>query len=100
MVGMVEEIGPINTHLNGLDGMLVHIPNQNLLKDYVVNKTLKDFRPIREEVRVLTDMRKLPELVESLQSLLLAHEGLLQEEEAPRPAACVARAMAVLCYSS
>ncbi|CAE7943686.1 MSL1, partial [Symbiodinium sp. KB8] len=81
MVGMVEEIGPINTHLNGLDGMLVHIPNQNLLKDYVVNKTLKDFRPIREEVRVLTDMRKLPELVESLQSLLLAHEGLLQEEE-------------------
>ncbi|CAE7937863.1 unnamed protein product, partial [Symbiodinium necroappetens] len=81
MVGMVEEIGPINTHLNGLDGMLVHIPNQNLLKDYVVNKTLKDFRPIREEVRVLTDMRKLPELVESLQNLLLAHEGLLQEEE-------------------
>ena len=26
-------------------------------------------------------MRKLPELVESLQSLLLSHEDLLQEEE-------------------
>ncbi|CAE7476335.1 unnamed protein product [Symbiodinium natans] len=85
MVGMVEEIGPINTHLNSLDGMLVHIPNQNLLQDFVVNKTIKDFRPIRELVRVTSsDMRKLPELVESLQSLLLSHEDLLQEEEVQR----------------
>ena len=85
LTGVVEEIGPINTHINSREGVLVHVPNQTLLDDVVINKSIKDFRPIEESIYVVPSASySLPDLVASLQSLLDSHPSLMQEEDVNR----------------
>ena len=80
--GVVEEIGPINTHINSLQGVMVHVPNQTLLDDVVINKSIKDFRPIEESLYVVpSSAYSLPDLVGNLQLLLDSHPSLMQEED-------------------
>ncbi|CAE7232349.1 ynaI [Symbiodinium sp. CCMP2456] len=80
--GVVEEIGPINTHINSLEGVMVHVPNQTLLDDVVINKSIKDFRPIEESLYVVpSSSYSLPDLVGNLQLLLDSHPSLMQEED-------------------
>ena len=79
---MVEEAGPINTHINSRQGVLTHVPSQTFLDDVVINKYIKDFRSIEEPIFVVQSAAcSLPDLVANLQSLLDSH---MQEEDVNR----------------
>lgn len=85
LIGVVEEIGIINTHVNSRDGVLVHVPNTTLLDDVVVNMSMRDFRTILESVYLVPDsVESLSQLVEDIQHRLDTFEGLLQEEDVQR----------------
>ena len=85
LIGVVEEIGIINTHVNSRDGVLVHVPNTTLLDDIVVNKSMRDFRPILESVYLVpASVKNLPKLVSDIQSELDSMEDLLQEDDVQR----------------
>lgn len=82
LIGVVEEVGIINTHVNSRDGVLVHVPNQTLLDDIVVNKSMRDFRPIIESVHLIPQsVPDLSGLVKEIQTKLDSFDGLLQEED-------------------
>lgn len=79
--GIVEEIGLTATRINS-DGVPAHVPNSLLLDGVVVNRTIKDFRSIRETVPVrLPDMRKLPELVAGVQRIVESHPKVLCKQD-------------------
>ena len=85
LIGVVEEVGIINTHVNSRDGVLVHVPNQTLLDDIVINKSMRDFRPIMESVHLIpSSVPDLPKLIAEIQEKLDSSEGLLQEEDVQR----------------
>lgn len=85
LIGVVEEVGIINTHVNSREGVLVHVPNQTLLDDIVVNKSMRDFRPIEESVHLIpSSVPDLPKLIQEIQQRLESFEGLLQEDDVRR----------------
>ena len=82
LIGVVEEVGIINTHVNSREGVVVHVPNQTLLDDIVVNKSMRDFRPIVESINLVpASVENLSQLVEDIQQRLDSSEDLLQEKD-------------------
>lgn len=80
--GIVDRIGTLVTRVNSLDGVRVHVPNSRLQDGIVVNRTIKNFRLLRETMHVLArDMDALPSLVLRLQALLDAHAEVLQPNQ-------------------
>ena len=78
-------MGIINTHVNSREGVLVHVPNQTLLDDIVVNKSMRDFRPIEESIYLIpSSVPDLPKLIQEIQERLESLEGLLQEDDIRR----------------
>jgi len=83
--GVVEGIGFTVTRINRLDGVRTHVPNAQLLNGVVVNRTIKDFRWIRETVPVVAaDLQGLPSAVQRIQALLDSSSDLLQAPETER----------------